>query len=412
VLGAVAVLGRGGPDRGAVSIAVWVAFCAVSNVLPVPAVRNVYLSMSGPVNVAIAALFAPGTAALVVAAGSVSEWELRRATTPSHAVYNRAQLAISTAAASAALRVAGPLGAVVTYQVVNWGLVAAAEATCRGVPFRRVVRGLLPTHPVAAGSYFVLGLTGIALAATYDRVGAWAVVLLMLPLLGARQAVAAFGEADRAQRAQRALAVRLIDERERERARIAADIHDVVLQELAGLQLAANNVRSAISAGRGEQAYRLAAGLEGGVHRTIVSLRDSLVRLRRNALDEAGLSASVARYARSFAAQSGLDVRVVEVTADDVPLPVALLLYEACVEALTNVARHADARSVTVAIRRTGDAAELEVADDGAGMRGAPGTGLGLLREKVELAGGRLAVTVRPRGGTEVAVRVPTGPAW
>ncbi len=395
----------------------WGLLCAVSNVLPVPAVRNVYLSMSSPVNVAIAALFAPGLAAFLVAAASVSEWELRRETTVTHAVYNRAQLAVSTAAASTVFAALGgpaipsAVLAVVVYQSVNWGLVAAAEATCRQVPWRRVVRGLLPRQPIAALSYFVLGLVGLALAVTYERVGAWAVALLMLPLVGGRQAVAAFGELERAERAQRSLADRLIDERERERTRIAAEIHDVVLQDLAALQLAANNVRSAIATGRNDLVESLGATVEDGADRAIESLRASIASLRRSALDEAGLAPTLARYVRSFAAQSGVAVTVEAAGAERLPLPVALLLYECCLEALTNIARHADASYGRIVVRQDGGAAELTVVDDGVGVSGSPGAGLGLLREKVELAGGRLSVTGRRNGGTEVTVRVPIGPA-
>jgi signal transduction histidine kinase len=412
---AVAARAHGTGEHGLVAVAGWALLCAVSNVLPVPAVRNVYLSMSSPVNVAVAALFPPGTAALLVAVASVSEWELRGETTVTHAAFNRAQLALSTAAAGAVFAVAGhatPAGAVlavVGYQAVNWGLVAAAEASCRAVSFGRVLRGLVPRRPVAAASYFVLGLMGVALAQTYDRVGAWAVALLLLPLLGGRQAVAALGELERSERAQRALTHRLIDERERERVRIAAEIHDVVLQELAALQLAAANVRTAVATGRPDLAAHLSAVVEHGARRAVTSLRGSIASLRRATLDEAGLGPTLARYVRSFSAQSGVDVEV-EANAGDLPLPVAMLLYECCLESLTNVTRHAQATRCRVVVRREGSAAELVVADDGIGVSSPAGTGLGLLREKVELAGGRLAVRRRRDGGTEVTARIPVGP--
>ena len=404
------------------TLAAWAVFCAASNALPVPAVRNVYLSMSGPVNIAVAVLFAPGIAAVVVAASSISEWEIRGETTFLHAVYNRAQLGMATAAAAAIFAatggatptIAGSIAAVAAYQLTNWILVAAAELACRRVPVTRVLRGLVPQVPVAAVSYFALGLMGVALAVTYDRVGAWAVALLMLPLLGARHAVAASRQLEQAERTQRALAGRLIDERERERVRIAADIHDVVLQELAALQLVSENVGSAIRTGRLELAERLAQQLGEGTRQAVVSLRRSIASLRRATFDEAGVAATLARHVRSFSVQSGVDVNREAEGVEGIPLPVGLLLYECSQEALTNVARHARAERAWVELHTIGGAVELRVADDGVGPDDAPGadeartgSGLALLREKVALSGGSVTWGRRPEGGTELRVRVP-----
>ena len=407
------------------SIVVWVALCAAANVLPVPSAPNVYLSMSSPVNIAIAALCPPGLAAAIVASSSLSEWEIRRETTVLHAAYNRAQLGLSSAIAGVAFRlpggdrwtVAGAAAAVVAYHASNWGFVAAAETACRRVPLRAALRALLPPGLISPLAYFTLGLMGVALAATYREVGAWAVALLMLPLLGARHAVAASIKVERAQRAQRMLANRLIDERERERARIAADIHDVVLQELAGVQLVSSNVRSAISAGNTAMAEQFAVQLEQGARDAVDSLRDSIANLRRATLDEAGIASTLARYARAFTAQSGIAVTLDAERVTELPPAVALLLYECYQELLRNVVRHARADRVEVVLHQVGSAVELRVADDGVGMDTARssrtqteagiGVGLSLLRDKVELSGGSIAVATPSAGGTEVVVTVP-----
>lgn len=421
-LGFHAVAGRTWESRGLALVAAWALFCATSNVLPVPVVRNIYLSMSSPVNVGIAYLFPPSLAATVVFVASLSEWEIKRQTTPLHAVFNRAQLACSTALAAALFAAYAPddhpaavlVGAVVVYQSSNWLFVALAEWSARGVPVLRILRKLVPTGVAAAATYLALGLMGVVLALTSVRVGTWAVALLMLPLLGARHAVNVSGQLEQAERERRALADRLIDERERERVRIASDIHDVVLQQLAALQLEADSIGAALDHDRPDVAVRLAVQLRGGIDDTIAQLRGTIASLRRTALDQGGLVPSLQLFARTFRASSGVEVDVrAEGIGDDVSLPVTLLVLECCQEALTNVARHAHADRVTVEVTRTGGAIELRVADDGAGFdpgtAGANRAGLALTREKVALAGGIVFVQSQPGAGTTITVRVPLG---
>ncbi|MEN3272848.1 MAG: two-component system, NarL family, sensor kinase [Actinomycetota bacterium] len=406
------------------SLAVWVTLCALANVLPVPSAPNVYLSMSSPVNIAIAVLFPPGVAGALVASSSISGWEVRRETTVLHALYNRAQLGVSAVAAGVAVRafgddvtIAGAAAAVVAYHACNWLLVIAAETTCRGTPLRKATRGLLPPGFVAPLSYLTLGLMGVALAATYRDVGSWAVALLMLPMLGARYAVATSIKLEQAQRSQQMLANRLIDERERERVRIAAEIHDVVLQDLAGVQIMSGNVRSAIDVRDDSLAKQLAQQLEVAARDAVTSLRGAINNLRRSAVDEAGIVATLARYARTFSMQSGISVDFTTDRVTTLPSSVGLLVYESCQEALRNVSRHADATCAQVSLRRAGTNVELVVRDDGVGMErsrrsrassdAGSGVGLRLLHDKIELAGGTLMINAPNDGGTEIVISIP-----
>lgn len=417
------------PGRGLGLMAAWCVFCAAANVLPVPAIRHISLSMGAPVNVAIAYLFPPWVAAAIVFAASVSEWEVKRDTTVLHALFNRTQLALAAALASVVFDgdrhrippAAVVVSAVVVYQAANWLFVATAEWSARGVPIGRVLRGLVPTGLAAATTYLALGLMGLVLALTSVRIGVWAVALLMLPLLGARHAVNVSVQLEQAERERRTLADRLIDERERERVRIASEIHDVVLQQLAALQLEADSIGAALERRRPHAAIRVAARLRAGVDDTIRDLRGTIASLRRTLLDEGGLVPSLEHFALSFQASTGIDV---EVSAEgdtrelaELPLPLAMLLFECCQEALTNVARHASATRVNIDVIRDGGTVQLRVADDGLGFdEGEPAdsalgdgsrSGLTLSREKARLSGGLLFVDSRPGRGTTVTVRVP-----
>ena len=86
------------------------------------------------------------------------------------------------------------------------------------------------------------------------------------------------------------------------------------------------------------------------------------------------------------------------------------MVYRVAQEALTNAARHADARSVELSLGKQGEAVVLEVRDDGRGFAELVEEGSGLLgmRERAALVDAELTVTSRPRHGTTVRLRVPT----
>ncbi|HET7488069.1 MAG TPA: histidine kinase [Acidimicrobiales bacterium] len=421
-LAVVAVTGGTAADQHLWTVFVWMVFCAVANVLPVPVSDHVYLSLSSSANIAMALVFPLPVAGPLVFAAALSEWEVRRQTTFLHGLYNRAQLAISVAAAAAVFERSNPsalnplvaLGAILAYQATNLLLVALAETTCRSIPLIRVVRRMLPRGPSAATAYLFQSLMGVVLALTYMRVGGWAVAVLMIPLLGARFALRAANELESAERDRRRLSDQLIDERERERARIGSDIHDGVLQQLAAIQMQADTVGSALDAGRPDTATDLARKTAAGIETTIADLRSVVRSLRRSSLDAGGLPGTLKRLGRSFHAASGVEVTVdCDRFSAEVPLSLELLLCECCEEALTNVARHARATTVRISLSSHGSVAELVVADDGVGrsdQASSSGLGLVLARDKVNLAGGGVWVEGSPGVGTVVRVRVPVPP--
>jgi signal transduction histidine kinase len=191
---------------------------------------------------------------------------------------------------------------------------------------------------------------------------------------------------------------------ERERSRWARELHDETLQGLAALGVLLN---SGLRAGGGalEQAVRTATEQ---VSSEIANLRALITELRPAALDELGLAAAVEGLARRAREVDGLEVALrVDVDALDAELQTAV--YRLVQEALTNVAKHARATRVDVAVVQDDGAVRVRVADDGAGFdadRPTEGFGVAGMRERAALMNGHLELMTSERG-TVVDARLP-----
>jgi signal transduction histidine kinase len=150
-----------------------------------------------------------------------------------------------------------------------------------------------------------------------------------------------------------------------------------------------------------------AAELLADVERQLESAREELRELARGirptALTEGGLAATLPELI-------GRSSVPAELTVDDTraPAPVEAAAYFVCAEALTNVAKYADATRVTVEARRDGGRLTVTIADDGAGGADpARGSGLRGLADRVEALGGRLSVESPPGAGTRLVAELP-----
>jgi two-component system sensor histidine kinase UhpB len=193
---------------------------------------------------------------------------------------------------------------------------------------------------------------------------------------------------------------------EEERTRIARDLHDEVNQSLTGLLLRLEAVREAAPP---ELEPELAAtrSLANQAMRELLSLAR---QLRPTALDDLGLAAAVAGQVEQLE-RSGLET---ELTAEgdfsDLDDDVQLVVYRVAQEALTNTARHSEAKRIAVSLRRSRDGVELEVADDGRGFafeQSERGLGIGGMRERALLIGAELTIESRPGHGTTVRLHIP-----
>jgi two-component system sensor histidine kinase UhpB len=210
------------------------------------------------------------------------------------------------------------------------------------------------------------------------------------------------------------LAGRLIEAQERERSRVARDLHDDVNQQVAALGIALSSLKRRLPPSDPEL-HEEVEGLQGRTSALADAIRRVCRDLHPALLRHAGVVAALRTLCSEMGRQHDVDVRF-EAPADLAPPPadVALCLYRVAQEALRNAARHAAARTLSVALRAADGALELVVADDGRGIdlaeaRRRGGLGLVSLEERVRLAGGTLDVGVRAGGGTELRARVPAG---
>jgi signal transduction histidine kinase len=194
---------------------------------------------------------------------------------------------------------------------------------------------------------------------------------------------------------------------ERERRHWARELHDETLQGLAGLRvMLATGLRSGDPA-KLEAVVREAVDQ---VAHEVESLRTLITELRPAALDELGLAPAIESLTRRLSAVEGLEVELdLDLGPDRFGEEVETTAYRLIQEALSNVAKHARATSVSVSARRVDGVIRIEVADDGGGFDPAVrGDGFGLvgMRERVALVGGTVDIG-SSAAGTTVRAAVP-----
>jgi signal transduction histidine kinase len=202
---------------------------------------------------------------------------------------------------------------------------------------------------------------------------------------------------------------RVVDGQELERQRLARELHDETGQALTSILLGLKRVEEAKTK---DDAGAAAAELRGEIVTTLQSVRRLAVELRPKALDDFGLVPALERLGEAFGTDSGITVDV-EANLDEARLPAELetALYRIAQEALTNVAKHADAKHVSVVVSRRVGSVSVVVEDDGRGFgaTGSDSSGLGLvgMKERVGLLGGRLAIESTEGSGTAIVAEVP-----
>lgn len=200
-----------------------------------------------------------------------------------------------------------------------------------------------------------------------------------------------------------------------ERERIARELHDGISQALFFLNVEAGTLERSLSESRqSEPALRTVHEIEHAVREMAQRVRDAIFDLRTGREPDQPFGDWLKTYARRWS-----DVHNIAVTVEEVGVPLALPvdrelhLMAAIREALHNVARHAQAKTVTIAVTGDRAGAAVTIIDDGRGLPDpVPGLaqgryGLATLQDQAEAAGGTLEASRAPTGGTRIVVSLP-----
>lgn len=210
------------------------------------------------------------------------------------------------------------------------------------------------------------------------------------------------------------LALELSMAEERERDRIAGELHDQVGQRLILVKMRLNEVMGGLSGGEVEDD---AEELEVMIDQSIQDIRSLTFQIRPPLLATAGLEAALRWLSEELRADYGL---LVELSDDKRPKPlpyeVRSTVFQATRELLLNVAKHAGTSDCRVRLAREDDLMVVDVEDDGVGLKNASfrgnsarGGGFGLfnLRQRIEYLGGSFAIETRAQGGVHASFKVP-----
>ncbi len=199
----------------------------------------------------------------------------------------------------------------------------------------------------------------------------------------------------------------LVSAREEERSRIRRDLHDGLGPMLAGVKLRLELARTLVQ----DSPDRAIDALDSAItdaSEAVADIRRLVHDLRPPALDDLGLARAVDQQAERF--RGGLAIEVDARVPRDLPAAAEVAAYRIVSEALTNIAKHAQASRAWIRLDQTGDTLVAEVADDGIGIPAdaVPGIGLASGRERALELGGSLDIVPRDGGGTVLRAVLPT----
>ena len=413
-------------------LVVWALVIGAIELVQIPFWR-LRISLGFPLLMAVAFLYSPPAAALVAFVSAMDPREFKGEVSPSLALFNRAQIAISMAAASlvfhsvtsledAAWRIlAGALLAACTDWVINVALVGTAICIEeKRSPFVVLPKFILGNPWEFLVSYFGLGVLGVVMAKLYLEVGFWSIALFVVPLFLARQMFfrsraleEAHKELQDRERVLARLSNRMAEERQDERIQIANYLHDDLAQLLFQLSLQIDMADRLMREGRTEEAHEVLAEVRKTKEITSDKTRSLINDLHRSPLGRAGLSEAI----RSFTEEVGRDTGIrfkVDVTDLTLPPPIQLLVYQIAHEAVMNALKYADASSVEVGFGEKDGAAVLTIHDDGAGFDPEPDGaspeghfGLTMMRERAQVTGGSFDLVSARGKGTAITVTFP-----
>jgi NO-binding membrane sensor protein with MHYT domain len=210
---------------------------------------------------------------------------------------------------------------------------------------------------------------------------------------------------------------RLADIQDEERRVLAAELHEIVGQNLSALNAELSLIRGRLPEASGE-IFDTLTKASTLIKQGVQAVRNVMAQLRPPELDELGLAAALRWHAAALESRAG---GAVTIDADDKltrPLPkVENVVLRICAEALTNISKHAKAKKVAVTLESREDHVVMKIVDDGQGFDAKQplrrndnsGWGLMLMRERAASVDGSLRIQSAPGAGTSVEFRIPRG---
>ncbi len=213
----------------------------------------------------------------------------------------------------------------------------------------------------------------------------------------------------------RHLAHQVLSAQEEERKQISRELHDEIAQTLTGINISLATLTKEATVNSSRLKKKIAS-TQQLVKKSMKIVHRFARELRPMLLDELGLIPALHSYMKDFKERTGIQIRFTAFAEierlDSVRRTV---LYRVAQEALTNVARHAQASLVKVRIRKLGDITRMEIIDNGKSFHmqhvfsGKRSKRLGLLcmRERLEMVNGRFTVVSAPGKGTIIRAQIP-----
>lgn len=210
------------------------------------------------------------------------------------------------------------------------------------------------------------------------------------------------------------LSGQLITAQEKERSRLASEIHDDFSQRIALLALGLENAEEAFATSPDEAARQMHI-LLNSASEIGADLHTLSHRLHSSTLERLGLVPGVSTLCKEFAIQHGAEVDFLsDNIPNSVPPDVALCVFRIVQEGLRNFQKHSGAAKVEVRLRRATDRLFVSIRDKGIGfdVREGEKEGLGIrsMEERAYLLGGRFKIHSEPGKGTEIIAWVPVEP--
>ncbi len=212
------------------------------------------------------------------------------------------------------------------------------------------------------------------------------------------------------------LSRRLIEAQESERRIIARELHDEIGQTLTAIKI---NLQAVNKVTRSSKLKSHLVDSVELVEHSLQLVRNLSLDLRPSMLDDLGLMPTLGWYINKQAQRSGIKIKMNTIDLDKKISPeVEVTCYRVVQEAINNVIRHSEAKSVKVELNIIDYQLRLEILDDGKGFdvtemrkRALNGNSIGVLgmQERVELAGGELSIYSTPENGTKVIACFPLG---